>query len=198
MAEGWRFLTGQKELFANTIVSTIAQLAFGAEIVCAFLYAQQTLDVSRIPFPQNYGWLMSALGLGSVVGGLVIGGYFTRAPKGPMTIAGFILLGASMVAVGFVTDPFIAIGLFFLIGVANLLYLVPTITLFQERTPTRLFGRVVSTRQALTFGAMALSMGLAGWLAGVIGPASVLMLGGAMIAGAGLIGLLVPAMRDAR
>jgi hypothetical protein len=35
-------------------------------------------------------------------------------------------------------------------------------------------------------------------LAGVIGPATVLMLGGAMIAGAGLVGLLVPAMRDAR
>ncbi|HEY7331722.1 MAG TPA: MFS transporter [Candidatus Limnocylindria bacterium] len=198
MAEGWRFLTGQRELLANTIVSTIAQLAFGAEIVCAFLYAQQTLDQSVIPFPQNYGWMMSALGLGSVAGGLIIGGYFTRSPKGPMTIAGFILLGAGMVAAGLVTDPYIAIGLFFVIGAANLLYLVPTITLFQERTPTRLFGRVVSTRQALTFGAMALSMGLAGWLSGIIGPANVLIAGGSMIAAAGLVGLLVPAMRDAR
>jgi MFS family permease len=198
MAEGWRFLTGQKELLSNTIVSTVAQLAFGAEIVAAFLYAQDALDTSVIPFPQNYGWLMSALGLGSVVGGVVIGAWFTKSPKGPMTIAGFILLGAAMVAAGFVTNPFVAIGLFFLIGVANLLYLVPTITLFQERTPTRLFGRVVSTRQALTFGAMAISMGLAGWLSGVIGPATVLMLGGAMIAAAGLIGLMVPAMRDAR
>jgi MFS family permease len=183
---------------ANTIVSTVAQLAFGAEIVCSFLYAQQSLDQATIAFPQNYGWLMSALGLGSVAGGLVIGAYFTKAPKGPMTIAGFILLGASMVAAGFTDNPFVAIGLFFVIGAANLLYLVPTITLFQERTPSRLFGRVVSTRQALTFGAMALSMGLAGWLSGIIGPASVLMLGGAMIAAAGLVGLLVPAMRDAR
>jgi hypothetical protein len=115
-----------------------------------------------------------------------------------MTIAGFILLGAGMVAAGLVTDPYIAIGLFFVIGAANLLYLVPTITLFQERTPTRLFGRVVSTRQALTFGAMALSMGLAGWLSGIIGPANVLIAGGSMIAAAGLVGLLVPAMRDAR
>ncbi|MGH2456719.1 MAG: MFS transporter, partial [Candidatus Limnocylindria bacterium] len=89
-------------------------------------------------------------------------------------------------------------GLFFVIGVANLLYLVPTITLFQERTPQRLFGRVVSTRQALTFGAMALSMGLAGWLSGILGADAVLMLGGAVIAAAGLVGLLLPAMRDAR
>jgi MFS family permease len=198
MAEGWRFLTGQRELLANTIVSTVAQLAFGAEIVCSFLYAEEVLDRSVLDFPQNYGWLMSALGLGSVVGGLVIGGYFTRAAKGPMTLAGFILLGAGMVGAAFTTNPYVAIGLFFVIGAANLLYLVPTITLFQERTPTRLFGRVVSTRQALTFGAMALSMGVAGWLSGIVGPATVLLLGGAMIAAAGAVGFLVPAMRDAR
>ncbi|MGH2457223.1 MAG: MFS transporter, partial [Candidatus Limnocylindria bacterium] len=151
MAEGWRFLTHQAELLSNTVISTFAQLAFGAEIVCSFIYAQDILDQSALPFPANYGWLMSSLGLGSVVGGLVIGTYFTRAPKGLMTIAGFIVLGAALVGAGLTTHPFAAIGLFFVIGVANLLYLVPTITLFQERTPQRLFGRVVSTRQALTF-----------------------------------------------
>jgi MFS family permease len=198
MADGWRFLTGQRELLSNTVVSTVAQLAFGAEIVCSFLYAEETLDHTLLAFPENYGWLMSAIGLGSVLGGLALGAWATKAPKGPMTIAGFILLGASMVAAGLTTNPYLAIGIFFFIGAANLMYLVPTITLFQERTPSRLFGRVVSTRQALTFGAMAISMGAAGWLSGIIGPASVLMLGGALIAAAGMLGLLLPSMRDAR
>jgi hypothetical protein len=104
-----------------------------------------------------------------------------------------VLIGA-----GLTTNPFVAIALFFWAGFANLLFLVPTITLFQERTPSRLFGRVVSTRQALTFGAMSISMAAAGWLTGVIGPAEVLIAGGVLCAAAGLIGLLVPAMRDAR
>lgn len=198
MGEGWHFLTHQAELFANTMVSTVAQLAFGAEIVCSLIYAQRVLDRTMLPFPENYGWLMASLGFGSVVGGVAIGWLAANAPKGPMTIAGFIALGAAMVAVGLTTSPIVAIGLFFVIGFANMLYLVPTITLFQERTPQRLFGRVVSTRQALTFGAMALSMGLAGWLAGVLGAAAVLMLGGGLIVAAGLGGLLVPAMRGAR
>jgi MFS family permease len=198
MAEGWRFLTHQAELLANTVVSTVAQLAFGAEIVCSLIYAQSVLDQAVLPFPQNYGWLMASLGLGSVVGGVAIGWLAADAPKGPMTIAGFIGLGAAMVGVGLTTSPQVAIALFFAIGVANMLYLVPTITLFQELTPQRLFGRVVSSRQALTFGAMALSMGLAGWLAGILGAATVLMLGGGLIAVAGLGGLLVPAMRNAR
>lgn len=198
MAEGWNFLTHQAELLANTVVSTVAQLAFGAEIVASLIYAERVLDQSILPFPENYGWLMASLGLGSVLGGVAIGWLAPKAPKGPMTIAGFIGLGLAMVAAGLTTSPIAAIGFFFAIGAANMLYLVPTITLFQERTPQRLFGRVVSSRQALTFGAMALSMGLAGWLAGILGAAAVLMLGGGLIAAAGVSGLLVPAMRGAR
>jgi MFS family permease len=198
MAEGWHFLTHKAELLANTVVSTVAQLAFGAEIVASLIYAKDVLDQSWLPFPENYGWLMASLGLGSVVGGVAIGWFAPHAPKGPMTIAGFIGLGLAMVGAGMTTSPQVAIALFFAIGAANMLYLVPTITLFQELTPQRLFGRVVSSRQALTFGAMALSMGAAGYLAGVWGAATVLMLGGGLIAMAGLGGLLVPAMRGAR
>jgi MFS family permease len=198
MGEGWRFLTHKAELLANTVVSTVAQLAFGAEIVCSLIYAKDVLNQSFRPFPENYGWLMASLGLGSVVGGVAIGWFAPNAPKGPMTIAGFIGLGLAMLGAGLTTSTQVALGLFFAIGVANMLYLVPTITLFQELTPQRLFGRVVSSRQALTFGAMAISMGAAGYLAGVLGAAAVLMLGGGLIVAAGLGGLLVPAMREAR
>jgi predicted MFS family arabinose efflux permease len=198
MAEGWNFLTRHAELMSNTVISTIAQLAFGAEIVCSFVYAEMVLDQTLLPYPENYGWMMSALGLGSVIGGLVIGGWATRARKGPMTIAGFVLLGLALAGAGLVRHPYPAIGLFFMIGVANMLYLVPTITLFQERTPQRLFGRVVSTRQALTYGAMSISMALAGWAAGVIGAAEVMIIGGGLIAVAGLVGAFVPSMRNAR
>src|SRR4029079_9463827 len=104
----------------------------------------------------------------------------------------------AMVGAGLTASTQVALGLFFAIGVANMLYLVPTITLFQELTPQRLVGRVVSPRQAATVGAMAISMGAAGYLAGVVGAAAVLMLGGGLIALAGLGGLLVPAMRGAR
>ena len=166
--------------------------------MCSLIYAKSVLNQSILPFPENYGWLMASLGLGSVIGGVAIGWLAPNVPKGPMTIVGFIGLGASMIAVGLTTHVYVAIALFFAIGVANMLYLVPTITLFQERTPQRLFGRVVSSRQALTFGAMAISMGAAGYLAGVVGAPEVLMLGGGLIAVAGLGGLLVPAMRGAR
>jgi DHA3 family macrolide efflux protein-like MFS transporter len=198
MNEGLRFLRHQAELLANTLVSTVAHLAFGAEVVGSLIYAERVVDQTLLPFPENYGWMMASLGLGSVIGGLFIGAFAAHAPKGPMTIVGFVGMGLALVGIGLTDHPYVAIGLFFAVGAANMLFLVPTITLFQERTPQRLFGRVVSTRQALTYGAMAVSMGVAGWLAGVIGAAAVFLLGGSLIAVAGLSGLLTPAMRDAR
>ncbi len=198
MAEGWHFLRGQRELMANTIVSSVAQVAVGAEIVCSILYARSVLDTSVIPHPQNYALLMAAIGAGSVVGGIVIGAVAAKLPKGLMSIAGFIGIGLALAWAALVTNPFVAIAIFFLTGVFNMVFLIPNITLFQERTPQRLMGRVVSTRQALVFGMMALSMGVSGWLAGVIGPAPVLVLAGLICAAAGAAGLFVPAMRDAR
>jgi hypothetical protein len=41
-------------------------------------------------------------------------------------------------------------------------------------------------------------MGLAGWLAGILGSATVLTLGGVVCALAGVAGAFVPAMRQAR
>lgn len=198
MGDGLRFLVQQRELFWNTVISTLAMLSFGAEIVGSFIYAERVLDQSVLPFQANYGWMMASLGLGSVLGGLLMGWLGSRLRKGLTTLAGFVILGLVLIGAGLTTNPFVAIALFFWAGFANLLFLVPTITLFQERTPSRMFGRVVSTRQALTFGAMSISMAAAGWLSGVIGAAEVLILGGALCAASGLIGFLVPAMRDAR
>jgi MFS family permease len=195
--EGVRFLVRQAELRANTVVSTIAQVAVGVEVTCSLLYAQTVLDQSVIGFPQNYALLQTAIGLGSIVGGLVIGGFAAGVRKGPMAIGGFVTMGALFILVGAVTDPVLAIGLFFLIGAANMAFVIPNITLFQERTPQALFARVVTSRQALVFGVMALAMAVSGIVAGVIGAGQTLTVGGLVAVAAGLIGLLIPSMRNA-
>ena len=85
-----------------------------------------------------------------------------------------------------------------MVGLTNMLFIIPTITLFQQRTPGRLMGRVVSSRQALVFGAIAASMGVSGLLADTIGAGTVLVVFGGVCAAAGVIGILLPPMRNAR
>ena len=198
MGEGFRFLWSQPALLANTLLSAVAQVAVGAEIVGSLLYAQQVVDPGALSFEQVYALILAAIAIGSVGAGIVIGAIGDRLPKGPMVIAGFIGMGLSLVVAGLVTDPILAIVAFFAVGAFNMVFIIPTVTLFQELTPQRLMGRVVSSRQALVFGSIAASMALSGWLAGVIGPAQVLVLSGAICAGAGAIGILIPSMRNAR
>lgn len=199
MVEGWNFLRRQAELFSNTIVSTVAQLAVGAEIVATIPYTQEVLATSpSFPAETVYALLLSAIALGSVIGGIAVGWIGDRVRKGPMTILGFVGMGLSLVAAGLVRDPLVAIGIFFFTGLFNMVFIIPTITLFQQRTPQRLMGRVVSSRQALVFGAIAASMGLSGWLADLIGADTVLIVAGAICALAGAAGLLVPPMRSTR
>ena len=198
MVEGWRFLRRQAELFSNTVFSTVAQLAVGAEIVVTFPYAQDVIQRGTFSAEETYAFILAAIAAGSVVAGLLFGAIGERAPKGIVVIIGFIGMGTSLALAGVVDQLWQAMVLFFVVGLTNMLFIIPTITLFQQRTPGRLMGRVVSSRQALVFGAIALSMGLSGVLAEAIGPSAVLVAFGLVCAAAGLAGLLVPAMRNAR
>ncbi|MGQ0607993.1 MAG: MFS transporter [Chloroflexota bacterium] len=198
MREGFAFLWGEAALLSNTLLSTLAQVAVGAEIVVSLLYARDVVNRGAMSFEQTYSLLLTAIAVGSVLAGIAVGAIGDRLPKGPMVIAGFIGMGLSLVGAGLVTDPLLAIVAFFFTGAMNMVFIIPTVTLFQQRTPQRLMGRVVSSRQALVFGSIAASMGLSGWLAGVIGSAPVLIVSGAICALAGFIGIVIPSMRNAR
>jgi len=89
------------------------------------------------------------------------------------------------------------IALMFGIGVANMAFIIPSQTLFQERTPPELIGRVVSFRFAIVFGGMSIAMGVGGLLLGPLGPGPVIAIGGVMSMAAGFGGLLVRAVREA-
>lgn len=198
MLEGLSFLRRQGELFANTVVSVIAQVAVGAEIAVSIVYAERVLRQDLLGYPENYAILQAAIGLGSLIGGVAVGAFARTLPKGRLSSAGFIAFGVVMVAAGLVVEPLVAIGLFFLLGVANMLFVIPNMTMFQQRTPQGLMGRVVSIRGALVFGVMTLSMAASGFVASVVGPGPAFVVCGAVCAAAGAVGLLFRAVWDAQ
>ena len=82
------------------------------------------------------------------------------------------------------------------IGIANLVYIIPTQTIFIEITPIEMIGRVVAFRSSLVFGAMTLAMGIAGILAESVPAGLVIAVFGGLTALGGLIGAFLPAVRD--
>jgi hypothetical protein len=91
----------------------------------------------------------------------------------------------------------VVLALAFGIGVANMVFVIPSQTLFQERTPQQLMGRVVGFRFALVFGAMTFAIAFGGFLAEVVGTTTVIATFGLVSMAAGIAGWFVPAVRDA-
>ena len=112
-------------------------------------------------------------------------------------IAGYTVWGLCVALLAVAGNLPIALGLMFGSGVANMVFIIPSQTMFQERTPPEMLGRVVGFRFSLVFGSMTIAMAVSGLLAEAAGVGTVLAVFGIMTMLAGLAGLLVPAVRDA-
>lgn len=197
VADGWRFLRTRAPLIQNTLISAVAQMTSGVTLGLTVVFARDALDGRFIAYPANFAAIETAIGVGNLVGGLVVGAIGAHLRKGWLVVAGFTVMGFSTVLFGLTNNVLIALTLATIIGIANLVYIIPTQTIFIEQTPNELMGRVVAFRSSLVYGAMTFAMGISGILAESI-PVGLVIAGfGAMTALGGLIGAILPAVRDA-
>ncbi len=197
LAEGWRFLRGKPALIQNTLISAVAQMTVGVTLALTVVYARDVLDGRFIPYPQNFAAIETAIGIGNLVGGLVVGALGARLRKGWLVVGGFVAMGLATIVLGLTDNVLLALAGAAAMGIANLVFIIPTQTIFIAMTPIELMGRVVAFRGSLVFGAMTLAMAVSGILAESV-PAGLVIAGfGALTVVGGLIGALLPAVRDA-
>ena len=194
---GYRFLRNEATLLANTLQATVAQFTIGVLTALTPYYAKEIATGHAIRGEAAYGFLETAIGVGNLVGGFIIGVIGARFARGMTVIVGYTAWGLCVVGLALTGNLAIAIGMMFGSGVANMIFIIPSQTMFQERTPPDMLGRVIGFRFALVFGSMTIAMGLSGILAEVAGVAPVIGLFGVVTVLAGLAGLFVPAVRDA-
>jgi DHA3 family macrolide efflux protein-like MFS transporter len=197
LREGWRFLRRETVLLANTLQAVAGQFALGILIVLTPFYITEALGATDKQFGAYYGFLQFGIGVGNLAGGLIIGLLGARLAKGRTVIGGYAAAGACIALLALTGNVGVAFGLMTGFGVANMVFVIPSQTLFQLRTPPELIGRVVGFRFALVFGAMTLAMAVGGVLGELYGAAVVIGAFGLLTLVAGLAGLLVPAVRDA-
>ncbi len=194
---GWTFLRSEATLLASTVQAAIGQFTIGITIALVPIYALKVFGDSDVGWQAIYSFLETGVGFGNLLGGFVIGLIGARFGKGRMLIVGYAVWGL-MVALMALTDHVgLAIGFSFGQGVANMIFVIPSQTLFQERTPPELMGRVVGIRFAIVFGSMTLAMAAGAVLAEFLDVSIVLAFFGLVTMLAGLAGLRVPAIRDA-
>jgi DHA3 family macrolide efflux protein-like MFS transporter len=194
---GWRFLRNETVLLANTIQGTVGQFAVGVFTVSSIVLARELTVAPGDEYRATYAFMETAIGLGNLIGGFALGLITTRVRKGRLIIAAYVAFGALVFLVGNVSSVPLVLGLLFGVGVANMAFIIPSQTLFQERTPPEMMGRVVSFRFAVVFGGMSIAMAVGGLLTASFGPGPVIAVAGLISIVAGLSGLTVRALREA-
>jgi predicted MFS family arabinose efflux permease len=197
MRAGWRFLRHETVLLANTLQGLVGQFTVGVLLVLTPIYAVEVLEASSVEREVRYALLEAGMGAGNLIGGFLIGLVGARLRKGRLVIIGYTAWGICIAALALTGQLSIAFGLMLGAGIANMVFIIPSQTLFQERTPPDLIGRVVGFRFSIVFGGMTIAMAIGGILAEMAGTGPVLALFGIVTALAGLAGLFVPAVRDA-
>ncbi len=197
LAGGWRFLRGEPVLLANTLQAIAGQLTIGATIALAPFYAKVVLRLGSLDWTAAYAFIETAIGIGNLLGGFVIGLLGARIAKGRMVIGSYAVYGLAVIGLGLTTNLGLALGMAFAMGVSNMVFIIPTQTLFQERTPGDMIGRVVGFRFSAVFGAMTFAMAASGILGDAVGVGPVLVVFGVITVAAGLAGLASRPLREA-
>jgi len=145
-----------------------------------------------------FGAAEGAIAVGAVVGGVYLGSRLSRLPKGRLILGGFGSYGLILIALALAPTFEIAVLLFGLGGVANVVFYVPNVTLSQELAPPELRARVFGSRIALLNLTWLPVIVLSGALADLVDVSLLIAFAGAVTVVSAVIGAFVPIVRDVR
>ena len=146
----------------------------------------------------GYGVLMSASGVGALVGALVVATFGHRFTPRKLALGGVWLFSAALLAFSSTRNFYVALAFLFVGGFGMLLFFSTTNTVLQTIVPDDMRGRVMGV-WSLIFGAMIPLGSLeAGAVAHWLGTPSALALGGVVCAVSAFVTLLVIRQREAQ
>ncbi|MGH2472082.1 MAG: MFS transporter [Candidatus Limnocylindria bacterium] len=194
---GLQFLWRHTVLRANTLFSLVCQLSLPVVASLApTLIFQRFAGGNAELGASEFGIAEGAIAAGAVVSGLLVAPLLARVPKGRVLVAGFASYGVVLVALAFAPTFEIAVVLFALGGIVNVLFYVPNVTISQELTPPDLRARVFGARIALLNLSWLPVIVLSGALADAVGVALLIAVAGAVTFVSALIGAFIPVIRD--
>ncbi|MCX4672529.1 MFS transporter [Streptomyces sp. NBC_01381] len=161
IAEGLRFLWGDPVLRTLSLVVAVLAAVWGAWLALMPLYAQQAMELG----PQEYGIVLSALGVGGVAGTVAVT-WVNRLLGARWAMFADLVGTTAMVALPALTTNIAAVAVgAFLGGMGGTLWTVNARTITQRMVPDAMLGRYGAAARLFSFGAMPLGAALVGLLA---------------------------------
>lgn len=138
--------------------------------------------------------LYAAPAVGALLGGLASGWLAHVRRQGLVTLWCVVVWGALIAVFAFVTDPWLAVGLLALAGLADMVSAVLRATMLQVEVPDNLRGRMTSIYIVVVAGGPRLGDLQLGAMAALLGPTAAIAAGGiACIAATGAVAAWRPA-----
>lgn len=191
-ALGWRglVLIGLMATFVNLLLNPAFALL--PILITRHFFVGIASDVQAMRFAT----LEAATGVGVIVGGLLLGiwGGFRRRIYTSML--GLLMIGVGSLAVGILPPGgyTLAIGLMFLLGVANPITNGPLFAVLQATVAPDMQGRVFTLISSVAAAMSPLGLIIAGPVAEYLGPQSWFVIGGIVTGLMGITGFFIPAI----
>lgn len=189
IAEGVRRLWRQRLPRTLTLAMALLNLTFVAQVSIMVLVAEERLGLESA----GYGALLTAYGVGGVVGGFAAGRVLARVAEGAYPRPAIAIEAATPAAIALTRDPLVVGAVLAFFGVHATVRGALLASLRRELTPDRLRGRAGSVRGLIEYGTAAPGALLGGVLAARFGPTAPFWLG----ADVGALLLLPPLVRSA-
>ena len=190
---GLAFVTATPWLWISILIFSLINVTLIGPYVVAMPFLVSDFMKQDV---QRLGLILSIFPVGYVIGGLWLGRY-QKLPRRGVLMNLTLALAAIMLGLYGLHLPLWILMLAALInGIALQGGALAWTHLLQEKVPNEQLGRVSSIDQLGSTSLMPIGMLVAGWVTGLIGPAPVFLLGGALTALAGLLAILHPAIRE--
>jgi MFS family permease len=146
--------------------------------------------------PHTLGYLMTASGLGALVGAFYLASRRTVLGLGRVIAAATAAFGAGLVAFSFSRQLWLSLLVLPVVGGGMMVEMASTNTILQTIVEDEMRGRVMSFYTMAFLGTAPLGSLLAGFVADHIGPMRTITLGGvACVIGAAIFALRLPSLR---
>ncbi len=187
LAEGLRFATSHPTVRTALLLEMGMMMGWGSINVLAVVIAEKLLAGG----PTEYGLLLTAVGLGSLVGALMAGGIGNRIGLRRFFPLGFIVTALAIAGLAGSKLLLPAAAGYFFAGVGRMAVEVAATTMYQKAVPDSLRGRVFSLRHMVTHLVVLVANQLAGFFTDAASIAPILAAAAAVQLACGLLSALL-------
>ncbi len=184
--EGWAAFRSNPDMSSLLVLAVISGLFAWSYFALLPVYGARHLHLGE----RGVAGLLASFGVGAVLGALGVTRDRQGRDKRPRLFWGYGLFGVGLILLGVLTHPWAAVGVFFILGVAQATFLTLMSGLVQQGAPPELRGRVNGIFLTAILGITPLGNLLAGEAAqalGHYGPRWVLGADGLVLLAAALI-----------